>query len=212
MLQPCSFLQVAHESFENIDTVIALDLQDRFYRSFRSKTTSHYRCVCGVWADLSVLCSSPRPPPRLYTVMCSPPIRLALVGAFFNGLTYAVSQVIIFFAYIIAFRFGAFQVTLAATHLLAIPYQDVYRVFAAIIFSALAIGFAGSFAPDLSKAKQAAGRVFAVLNLTPEVDAFSEDGIKLDAVRLRLTVHRPFYLVLIGTPKHYDSYLPTFRP
>ncbi len=90
--------------------------------------------------------------------------------------TYGFSQAIIFFAYIITFRFGAFIVTLDDNHILYVEFQDIYRVFAAIIFGALAIGAAGSFAPDYAKAKLAARKVFAVLDRISLIDSYSPEG------------------------------------
>ena len=63
------------------------------------------------------------------------------------------------FAYIIAFRFGAFQVTSDSGSVLFVDFEDVYRVFAAIIFGSISIGAAAAFAPDYNQAKEAAGIV-----------------------------------------------------
>ncbi len=93
-----------------------------------------------------------------------------------TAVTYAFSQAIIFFAYIITFRFGAFLITLDDSHVLYVEFQDVYRVFAAIIFGALAIGAAGSFAPDYTKAKLAAKQVFAILDRRSQIDSYSPEG------------------------------------
>lgn len=77
-----------------------------------------------------------------------------------------------------AFRFGAFQVTLDPDSILHTEFQNVYRVFAALVFGALAIGAAGSFAPDYTKAKLAAQRVFALIDTKPSIDSYSTDGEK----------------------------------
>ena len=102
--------------------------------------------------------------------------------------TYAFSNAIIFFAYIITFRFGAFLVTLDEDHVLYAEYQDIYRVFAAVIFGALAIGAAGSFAPDFVKAKLAAKRVFVLLDRPSLIDSYSEEGSR--PVRHSIHVYR----------------------
>ena len=84
------------------------------------------------------------------------PHRLQLALSSLYGLTYGFSQSTIFFAYIIAFRFGAFQVTFDPGDVIFVEFENVYRVFAAIIFGALAIGAAAAFAPDYKLAKKAA--------------------------------------------------------
>lgn len=100
-----------------------------------------------------------------------------------SGIAYGFSQSMIFIGYIIAFRFGAFQVTLDDTHLLHIEFQNVYRVFAALIFGGLAVGAASSFAPDYAKAKLAAQKVFHLLDSKPTfIDIFSEEGSKMVSV------------------------------
>ena len=83
-----------------------------------------------------------------------------------------------FFGYIITFRFGAYQVTLPTDHIAYTEFQNVFRVFAAIIFGAIGIGAASSYAPDYKQAKLAAKRVFAIINREPIIDNYSEEGCK----------------------------------
>ena len=53
------------------------------------------------------------------------------------------------------------------------------RVFSAIVFGAMSVGEASSFAPDYGKAKIAAARLFALFDQEPSIDSFSEEGTKL---------------------------------
>ena len=53
-----------------------------------------------------------------------------------------------------------------------------FRVYGAIIFSAMAMGEAGHFAPDYGKAKAAGSRVFALLDREPAIDSSSTEGQK----------------------------------
>lgn len=116
-------------------------------------------------------------------------ISLALSAVY--GLTYGFSQSMIFFAYIIAFRFGAFQVTLDPDHVLYTDFQNVYRVFGAIIFGALAIGATTAFAPNYSQAKQAAGRVFAIIDRESLIDSSLQEGYEIPEVRGSRSSHVP---------------------
>ena len=43
----------------------------------------------------------------------------------------------------------------------------------------MALGNAASFAPDYGKGKQAAGRIFQLVDREPAIDAYSEEGTKL---------------------------------
>ena len=55
----------------------------------------------------------------------------------------------------------------------------LYRVFGAVIVTALAIGHSSAYAPDTTKAKASAARVLSLLKRTPAIDASSSDGKKL---------------------------------
>lgn len=54
-----------------------------------------------------------------------------------------------------------------------------FRVFSAIVFGAMALGQASAFAPDYTKAKLAANRIFYLLDSQPSIDSSSDDGEKL---------------------------------
>ena len=79
----------------------------------------------------------------------------------------------------IVFRFGAFLVNLPPEHSLHVEYENVFRVFIAVIFGAFSIGQASAFAPNYAKAKLSANRIFALLDRVPLIDNYSEDGEKL---------------------------------
>ena len=81
--------------------------------------------------------------------------------------------------YAIVFRFGAFQVTQDPGHIAHAEFEDIFRVFTALVFGALSIGQAGAFAPNYAKAKISANRIFALLDLKPAIDSYSEEGDKL---------------------------------
>lgn len=80
--------------------------------------------------------------------------------------------------YIVAFRFGAYQVIQQEDHIAYAPFYDVYRVFAAMVFAVINIGLSNSLAPSYSKAKLAARRVFALFNRKPQMDTCSSEGLE----------------------------------
>lgn len=51
-------------------------------------------------------------------------------------------------------------------------------MYAAVVFTALSLGRASSFAPDAQKAKVAASRVFALINRKSVTDGYSTEGDK----------------------------------
>ena len=81
--------------------------------------------------------------------------------------------------YAVVFRFGAFQVTRDTGNVAYASFEDVFRVFIALIFGAVAVGQAGAFAPDYTKARLSANRIFALLDRVPVIDGYSEEGDEL---------------------------------
>ncbi|MCG8623978.1 MAG: hypothetical protein MJE68_18560 [Proteobacteria bacterium] len=98
------------------------------------------------------------------------------------GLTYAISQVVIYLMYAVVFRFGAFQVTRDPGNIAHANFEDVFVAFIALVFGAIGAGQAGAFAPNYAKAKLSADRIFFLLDQVPVIDGYSEDGEKLVSV------------------------------
>lgn len=53
------------------------------------------------------------------------------------------------------------------------------RVVAVVIFGAMGIGETIAFAPDYTKAKLAASKMFALLDRVPPIDVASDTGVKI---------------------------------
>ena len=106
-------------------------------------------------------------------------ISCALRNTWIHGLTYAIAQCITYWVYAAVFRFGAFLVTQDQDSILYDDIHDVFRVFVAVILGGMAAGQVGAFAPNYAEAKQAANRIFALLDCKPNIDGLSEDGCKL---------------------------------
>ena len=105
--------------------------------------------------------------------------RSGILFGILEGLAYGISQGRIYFGYVIAFRFGAFLVPLDEGHILHVEFQDVFRVLFALVFGALAVEQASTFAPNYTKAKLSTYRIFSLLDRKPIIDNYSTDGKEL---------------------------------
>ena len=113
------------------------------------------------------------------------------------GLTYGFSQGFLFLGYALTFGFGAWQMTQDPDSILHEQFRDVFIVFSAVIFGALGVGEAGSFAPNYAKAKLSANRIFFLLDREPEIDGYSEEGIVPVSSRQREKRHSAHSLFLV---------------
>ncbi|ELT87338.1 hypothetical protein CAPTEDRAFT_150102 [Capitella teleta] len=100
--------------------------------------------------------------------MMSRKVRLQSVSF---GVFFGLTQSIIFFTYAASYGFGATLIENGE-----MEFKNVFRVFAAITFGGLSVGTVSSIAPDVSKAKLAAAKIFALLDRKPLVDAFRKNG------------------------------------
>uniref|UniRef100_A0A8C3VJ32 P-type phospholipid transporter n=1 Tax=Catagonus wagneri TaxID=51154 RepID=A0A8C3VJ32_9CETA len=64
-----------------------------------------------------------------------------------------------------------------------------YRVFSAIVFGAVALGHASSFAPDYAKAKLSAAHLFRLFERQPLIDSHSEEGLRPDKFEGNVTLN-----------------------
>ncbi|XP_067650527.1 ATP-dependent translocase ABCB1-like isoform X2 [Haliotis asinina] len=111
---------------------------------------------------------------KLYQDKLVIPYNAALRKAHMVGISFGVSQAIVFFAHAAAFYFGAYLIKNGEA-----DYVDVFKVFGAIVFGAMAIGQASAFAPDAAKATVSAQRILYLLNSEPSIDSASTAGEKL---------------------------------
>ena len=76
------------------------------------------------------------------------------------------------------FGFGAYQVMQEPGHIAHDDFTDIFVALMAIVFGTFDIGQSTSFAPNYAKAKLSANRIYALLDREPDIDGYSEDGLK----------------------------------
>uniref|UniRef100_A0A8C6NY05 ATP-binding cassette, sub-family B (MDR/TAP), member 4 n=1 Tax=Nothobranchius furzeri TaxID=105023 RepID=A0A8C6NY05_NOTFU len=91
------------------------------------------------------------------------------------GFTFSFSQSMIYFAYAGCFRFGAWLIEEGR-----MDVEGVFLVISAVLFGAMALGEANTFAPNYAKAKMSASHLMMLLNKKPDIDNLSQEGDKFD--------------------------------
>ncbi|KAF3839767.1 hypothetical protein F7725_018484 [Dissostichus mawsoni] len=107
----------------------------------------------------------------LYQENLEIPFRNSQKNAHVHGLTFSFSQAMIYFAYAGCFRFGAWLVEENRMDI-----QGVFLVVSAILYGAMALGEANSFAPNYAKAKISAAHLMALMGREPAIDNLSQAG------------------------------------
>lgn len=114
---------------------------------------------------------------KLYHDKLHGPYKKNLCHAHLSALSYSISQSLIFFAYAAIFILGAHL-----NRINDLDYEDMFLVFGAVIFGAMAMGQASQFGPDYAKVKVSLVRIFDLLDSQPSIDIYSTEGIKPEKI------------------------------
>ncbi|KAF9077717.1 P-loop containing nucleoside triphosphate hydrolase protein [Rhodocollybia butyracea] len=117
---------------------------------------------------------------NLYSKSLEEPLRKSNRSAIFSNGLYSFSQSMIFFAISLVFWWGARLVS-------ELKYStfDFFVGLMCTTFGAIQAGNVFSFVPDMSSAKGAATDILTLLDSTPEIDAESTEGKRLDPTLVR---------------------------
>uniref|UniRef100_A0A3B4XS69 ATP-binding cassette, sub-family B (MDR/TAP), member 4 n=1 Tax=Seriola lalandi dorsalis TaxID=1841481 RepID=A0A3B4XS69_SERLL len=107
----------------------------------------------------------------LYQENLSVPYKNSQKKAHVYGITFSFSQAMIYFAYAGCFRFGAWLIKEGR-----MDVQGVFLVISAVLYGAMAVGEANSFAPNYAKAKLSASHLMMLMNREPAIDNLSQQG------------------------------------
>uniref|UniRef100_A0A3P9I9C9 ATP-binding cassette, sub-family B (MDR/TAP), member 4 n=1 Tax=Oryzias latipes TaxID=8090 RepID=A0A3P9I9C9_ORYLA len=107
----------------------------------------------------------------LYQENLKVPYKNSQKKAHTHGFTFSFSQSMIYFAYAGCFRFGAWLIVQGR-----MDVEGVFLVISAVLFGAMAVGEANSFAPNYAKAKMSAAHLMMLINKVPDIDNLSNEG------------------------------------
>jgi ATP-binding cassette subfamily B (MDR/TAP) protein 1 len=158
---------------------LRFEMLGRFVRHSRVAYQDSASYACEATAAIRTVASLTREDEVLetYRSMLLNQISQSLKSSLQSSLLYGASQAGMFFASALGFWYGG---TLIANYELSIG--SFFICFAAVIFGAQSAGGVFSYAPDMSRSRQAAESLKSLFERVPEIDSWSDSGVKLENV------------------------------
>ncbi|KAF1328535.1 Multidrug resistance protein abc superfamily, partial [Globisporangium splendens] len=125
---------------------------------------------------------------KTYGHLLEAPLKHGLRQANVNGLALGFSSFIVFAVYSLVFWYGGKLV-----HRDEITFDQLIRTLMAIMMSAQGIGSAASWLADADNAQCAGATIFTLVEATVPIDAFAEDGLKLERVQGKLEFQNVYF-------------------
>ncbi|PBP28794.1 ABC transporter [Diplocarpon rosae] len=136
--------------------------------SFACEATSAIRTVASLTREADVL--------KTYVESIETQAKASLNSVLKSSTLYAASQSLMFGCVALGFWYGGRRIANGEYTLF-----QFFVCFSSVIFGAQSAGTIFSFAPDMSKAKQAAQELKILFDRKPTIDAWSEDGARLQS-------------------------------
>jgi ATP-binding cassette subfamily B (MDR/TAP) protein 1 len=133
---------------------------------------------------------------RRYADKLAVPHKANLRAGVFTGLASGLGQGMPYIGFGLAF-YASSRFVLDGKY----TFLQVNTAMTSVLFTAMALGQIASFAPDINKAKQAAIDLFALIDLTSDIDPLSKEGKKLDEVKGDVAINN----VEFSYPKRPDA-------
>ncbi|CAI0375867.1 unnamed protein product, partial [Linum tenue] len=115
---------------------------------------------------------------ELYREKCKGPIEAGIRQGLISGIGFGVSNFLLFAFYAISFYASAGLVNRQKA-----SFRDVFQIFYALNFMAIAVSQMSTFGADWSKARTAAASIFEIIDRRPKVDPSEQSGATLGIVK-----------------------------
>ncbi|VAH78692.1 unnamed protein product [Triticum turgidum subsp. durum] len=113
----------------------------------------------------------------LYSQKCQASMKQGIRSGMVGGVGFSFSNLMLYLTYALCFYVGAQFV-----HDGKSTFQNVFRVYFALVFTAFGISQTSDMASDSTKGRESATSILAFIDRKPKIDSTSDEGIKLEKV------------------------------
>ncbi|KAF7030271.1 hypothetical protein CFC21_041852 [Triticum aestivum] len=113
----------------------------------------------------------------LYSQKCQASMKQGIRSGMVGGVGFSFSNLMLYLTYALCFYVGAQFV-----HDGKSTFQNVFRVYFALVFTAFGISQTSDMASDSTKGRESATSILSFIDRKPKIDSTSDEGIKLEKV------------------------------